>query len=51
MEMQYVVPSLGSKYDIHLAPGQTGKKMIEGALEQFTAATGKLQLVFIPRKI
>lgn len=50
MEMQYVVSMLVSKYDVRLAPGEDGKRMVEDMVDQFTAAPGKLQLVFERRK-
>ena len=50
-EMQYVVSLLVSKYDIKLAPGETGRRVIDDMVDQFTAAPGKLDLVFERRKI
>ena len=50
-EMQYLVSLLVSKYDIRLAPGETGRRVVDDMLDQFTAAPGKLGLVFERRKM
>jgi cytochrome P450 len=50
MEMQYVMSSIVSKYDIRFAPGETGKGVVEDMVDQFTAAPGELSVVLEQRK-
>jgi cytochrome P450 len=50
MEIQYAISSLVSKYDVRFAPGETGKRVVDDMVDQFTAAPGQLQLVFDRRR-
>ncbi|OKL58794.1 hypothetical protein UA08_05857 [Talaromyces atroroseus] len=50
MEMQYVVSSLVSKFDVRFAPGEDGKGVVDDMVDQFTAAPGQLRVVFEKRK-
>ena len=49
-ELRFVTALLVSKYDIAFAPGEDGVKVVEDMKDQFTAAPGKLELVFTARK-
>ncbi|KAI4213021.1 MAG: hypothetical protein LQ351_004365 [Letrouitia transgressa] len=48
-ELRYVAALLVSKYDISLAPGETGARVVEDMVDQFTASPGQLELVFSER--
>ncbi|KAL9608912.1 MAG: hypothetical protein Q9167_006281 [Letrouitia subvulpina] len=48
-ELRYVTALLVSKYDISLAPGETGERVVEDMVDQFTASPGQLELVFSER--
>ena len=49
-ELRFVTALLVSKYDITFAPGEDGIRCWRDMKDQFTAAPGKLELVFIPRE-
>ena len=48
-ELRFVTALLVSKYDISFAPGEDGTSCWRDMRDQFTAAPGKLELVFTPR--
>ena len=45
-ELRFVTALLVSNYDINFAPGEDGTRVCEDMKDQFTAAPGKLELVF-----
>ena len=47
-EIRFVTALLISKYDIKFAPGEDGVRVWKDMKDQFTAAPGKLELVFTP---
>ena len=49
-ELRFVTALLVSKYDITFAPGEDGTRCWRDMKDQFTAAPGKLELVFTPRE-
>jgi len=49
-ELRFVTALLVSKYDIAFAPGEAGIRVWKNMKDQFTAAPGKLELVFHARK-
>ena len=49
-ELRYVTALLASKYDVSFAPGETGERVMEDMVDQFTASPGQLELVFSDRK-
>ena len=49
-ELRFVTALLVSKYDISFAPGEDGTSCWRDMKDQFTAAPGKLELVFTPRE-
>ena len=49
-ELRFVAALLVSKYDINFAPGEDGTRCWREMKDQFTAAPGKLELVFTRRE-
>ncbi|KAL9122404.1 MAG: hypothetical protein Q9187_001041 [Circinaria calcarea] len=47
-EVRFVTALLVSKYDITFAPGEDGIRVWKDMKDQFTAAPGKLELIFTP---
>lgn len=50
MEMKTVIPLLISRFDVKLADGEDGSKLLEGSTDTFTLRMKALKLVFIERK-
>lgn len=50
-ELRFVAALLLSKYDLAFAPGEDGSRCWRDMKDQFTAAPGKLVLVFKPRDV
>ena len=48
-ELRLVIALLVARYDIAFAPGEDGTRVWRDMKDQFTAAPGKLELVFRPR--
>lgn len=46
MEMRSVVALVVLQFDVKLAPGETGKNLLENTVDTFTLSLGKLDLVF-----
>lgn len=46
MELRYVLAMLVSRYEIAFAPGEDGVGVWRDMKDNFTAAPGKLELVF-----
>ena len=49
-ELRFVTSLLISRYDVAFAPGEDGTRCWKEMRDQFTAAPGKLELVFNTRK-
>lgn len=49
VELRIVTALLLSKYEIAFAPGEDGTRCWQDMKDQFTAAPGKLELLFTPR--
>lgn len=47
--MKLVVAKLVKKYRIQLAPGESGSRVFDGMVDQFTANPGNLSLCFVLR--
>lgn len=47
-EIRFATALLVSKYDITLAPGEDGCRVLNDMKDQFTAVPGTLELVFTP---
>jgi len=50
-ELRFVTALLLSKYEVAFAPGEDGSRCWRDMKDQFTAAPGKLELVFTPREL
>ena len=48
-EISYLVALILSRYDVEFAPGEDGVRVWKDMKDEFTAAPGKLELVFKPR--
>lgn len=51
MELKILLTKLLMTFDVSLAPGETGKDLIEKSRDHFTIETGPLNLVFKERVI
>jgi tryprostatin B 6-hydroxylase len=50
MELRTLTAQLVTKYDVALAPGEDGKRLLTKSLDHFTMSLGQLDLVFTPAK-
>ena len=50
MELRTVVPLLVSRFDVRLAPGEDGTRLLEKSRDAFTMRLEELSLVFEERK-
>lgn len=49
-EVSYVVAALVSRFDVELAPGEDGTRVLSEMKDEFTASPGPLDLVFRRRE-
>ena len=49
MEIRLLTAQLVRKFDVTLAPGETGERLLMGSKDHFTMGLGELDLVFEKR--
>ncbi len=50
MEMRTVVPLLISRFDVRLAPGENGSRLVHKSRDAFTMRMEELRVIFDERK-